>query len=74
MVFTIPNQPLLDKIAYMFRKLKVKKGELDLDMEWHIHKFNLKKFRQLIKNKFKIIKIKRSPFLFPLSHVIKCRN
>ncbi|MBI2129654.1 class I SAM-dependent methyltransferase [Candidatus Woesearchaeota archaeon] len=73
-IFTIPNQPLLDKIAYMFRKLNVKKGELDLDMEWHIHKFNLKKFRQLIKNKFKIIKIKRSPFLFPLSYIIQCRN
>lgn len=73
-IFTIPNQPLLDKIASVFRKLNVKKGELDLDMEWHIHKFDLKKFRHLIKNKFKIIKIKRSPFLFPLSYVIKCRN
>lgn len=73
-IFTIPNQPLLDAIAGILRKFNIKKGELDLSMEWHIHKFNLKKFKQLIKNKLKIIKIKRSPFLFPFSYVVKCRK
>ncbi len=78
-VISIPNEKLINFLKRIFIKLKLFKFLFKniperMDEEWHLHVFNLKSFKRLIKNKLKIIKIKKIPFFFlPIRFVFKCK-
>ena len=76
-IITVPNEDLINFIFRIFKLFRMHKvfGGVTIKMDWHLHEFNLKKFRKLVNNKLKIVKIRRNPFwFFPLSYVVKCRN
>ncbi len=76
-VITVPNEGLINFIFAAFKFFRIHKifGQVTIKMDWHIHEFNLMKFRKLVHNKLAIIKIRRNPFwCFPLSYVVKCRK
>ena len=75
-IITVPNEGLINTIFKMFKFFRIHKifGKITIKMDWHLHEFNLKKFRKLVKNKLEIVKVKRNPFwFFVLSYVVKCR-
>ena len=75
-VITVPNEDLIDSIFRLFKALGLHKvfGKVTIKMDWHLHEFNLAKFRKLVEGKLTIIRVRRNPFwFFPLSYVVKCR-
>ena len=75
-VITVPNEDLIEFIYKVFKFFRIHKifGGVTIKMDWHLHDFNLKKFKKLIKNKLDIVEVKKNPFwFFPLSYVVKCR-
>ena len=75
-IITVPNENLINfiyKIFSIFKIHKIFKG-ITIKMDWHLHEFNLKKFKKIVKNRLDIIKVKPNPFwFFPHSYVVKCR-
>lgn len=75
-VISIPNEGAINFLKKILIKLKIfdfffQKISKKMDEEWHLHSFGLKLFKDIVENQFKIIKIKRVPFLFlPLRYVI----
>lgn len=75
---SIPNEKLINSLKKIFIKLKLfkllfKNVSEKMDEEWHLHIFDLNSFKKIIKNKLKIIKIKKIPFFFlPIRFVVKC--
>lgn len=77
-VFTIPNESLIDKVKRFLTSLGLfsffLKG-IPKKQEWHLHKLNYEKFLSLIDN-YLLIKEKRAvPFCwFPIRYIIKCKK
>jgi 2-polyprenyl-3-methyl-5-hydroxy-6-metoxy-1,4-benzoquinol methylase len=75
-IITIPNEDLINLIFRVFKFFRIQRifGDVAIKMDWHLHEFNLKKFKKLVKGKLIIIKVRRNPFwFFPLSYVVKCK-
>ncbi|HPH52023.1 MAG: class I SAM-dependent methyltransferase [Candidatus Portnoybacteria bacterium] len=79
LIVSIPNENLINKFKDILIKFKIFNllfPNLSVRMtdEWHIHLFNLLKFKNLIANDYSVIKISRIPLkLIPLRYVIKLK-
>lgn len=75
-VISIPNEGVINFLKKILIKLRIfdfffQKISKKMDEEWHLHSFGLKLFKDITKDQFKIIRIKRIPFSFlPLRYVI----
>jgi len=75
-IITVPNEDAINFIFKIFKFLKIHKifKGVTIKMDWHLHEFNLRKFKELVKDRLDIVKVKRNPFwFFALSYVVKCR-
>jgi len=78
-VISIPNEKLINQIKEFLQKMKVFNFffphiSKKMDDEWHLHRFDLGKFKNLIFNDYLIKKIKGIPFGFiPIRYVIKLK-
>ncbi len=79
-ILTIPNEPLINKIKLLSKKLKIfnivfRDVSVDMTKEWHIHTFDLNMLKNMIKDDMSIIKINSTPFWFlPVRYIIKCKS
>jgi 2-polyprenyl-3-methyl-5-hydroxy-6-metoxy-1,4-benzoquinol methylase len=79
-VISIPNEKLINKIKQILQKLNLfnlffSNLSRKMDDEWHLHVFELKKFKKIIRDDYVIQKIKSIPFNFlPLRYVIKLKT
>lgn len=82
-ILTVPNESLINSLKKLIMKLGLwrllfsRKYEISKEMneEWHLHVFDLKRLRELLRDKLVIEKVKYVPFVFlPLRYIIKCRK
>jgi len=84
LIVTIPNEKNINFLKRLFIKPIRTKRKSDsccyeipkkMNEEWHLHGFDLFKFRNSIYEKFRVEKIRYLPFrVFPLRYVISCRQ
>jgi ubiquinone/menaquinone biosynthesis C-methylase UbiE len=83
LVITIPNEKYINWIKNLFFSLRVDKllfrksyhPSRRMDDEWHLHTFDIKKFKDLIKGRFIIEKIICIPtVLFPLRYIFRLKK
>src|SRR4030043_1118997 len=82
-VITIPNEKYINWIKNLLFSLRVNKllfrksyrPSRRMDDEWHLHTFDIKKFKELINGKFIIEKIIPIPAVFfPLRHIFSLKK
>lgn len=81
-VVSVPNELLIDRIKRILIRLRIfhwlftQKGEYGeiperMEDEWHLHTYPLKEWFSLFKKSFRVIRLKRIPFVWlPLRYVI----
>ncbi|MBW3015174.1 class I SAM-dependent methyltransferase [Candidatus Woesearchaeota archaeon] len=78
-ILTIPNEKLINSFKNFFIKLGLfnllfKGIPKKMDDEWHLHSFDLRLLKKIIRNKLKIVQIKASPFsIVPVRYLVECR-
>ncbi|MFC1754025.1 class I SAM-dependent methyltransferase [Thermoproteota archaeon] len=78
-VVTFPNEDLINNIKKYVAMtglydILLKDVPKKMNDEWHLHVFNLKKFRSVVKNRLEILEMKAVPFwFFPVRYIAKCR-
>ncbi len=79
-VFAVPNEDTGDiavSVMGLFKKIGLGKmfAATDTERHWHLHHTNLNFFKKKNIGLFKIIKVERSPiYVFPITHIIKCKK
>ncbi|MBM3251599.1 MAG: class I SAM-dependent methyltransferase [Candidatus Omnitrophica bacterium] len=84
LIITIPNEKNINFLKRFFIKPTGTKSKSDsysykipreMDEEWHLHSFDLLKFKNYIHDDFRVRKIRYLPFwVFPLRYVISCEQ
>lgn len=78
-ILTVPDETKINFAKGIFIKLGLfkllfKGIPKNMEDEWHLHHFDKKLLKKIIKGKMKIVKTGYSPwFIFPMSHIVKCR-
>jgi 2-polyprenyl-3-methyl-5-hydroxy-6-metoxy-1,4-benzoquinol methylase len=78
-VISVPNELVINRLKLIFIKfwifeLFLRGISKKMDEEWHLRTIDIKSFKDLVRGKFKIVKIKRIPCIFlPIRYVFLCR-
>lgn len=78
LVFSIPNEPLIEKIKTLTWSLRLEKlllPEVPRHQEWHLHDLNLAEFRKLVEPVLTITQVSAIPFSWlPARYCIVCKK
>jgi hypothetical protein len=78
LVVSFPNEPLINFIKKIFIKLGIfylvfPNIPKDMTEEWHLHIFDLNRFKKLVNGDWRLVSVKGIPFdFFPIRYVVKC--
>lgn len=75
LVISVPDEKRIQKIMHIFKSLKLDKfifsARKQEDYEWHLHESNLKFIKKITKGLFRIVTLKRVPFMYGYRFIIK---
>lgn len=75
-VLSVPDEKNISRIYSFLAFFGLNRvfGGISIKMDWHIHEFNMDMFKDTVKDRLKILDVRKCPvFFFPISYIIKCQ-